>query len=50
MPTIRAMVRDSAKDHYRFSSIVMRIVNSDQFQKRSPASDAVAHKTQTAQR
>ena len=50
MPTIRAMVRDSAKDDYRFSSIVMRIVNSDQFQKRSAASDAIAHKTQTAQR
>jgi hypothetical protein len=50
MPTIRAIVRDSAKDNYRFSAIVMRIVNSDQFQKRSPASDALAHKTQTAQR
>ena len=50
MPTIRAIVRDTAKDNYRFSSIVMHIVNSDQFQKRSPASDAVAHKTQTAQR
>jgi uncharacterized protein DUF1592/uncharacterized protein DUF1588/uncharacterized protein DUF1585/uncharacterized protein DUF1587/uncharacterized protein DUF1595 len=50
MPTIRAIVRDTAKDNYRFSSIVMHIVNSDQFQKRSPASDAIAHKTQTAQR
>jgi hypothetical protein len=50
MPTIRAIVRDTAKDNYRFSSIVMKIVNSDQFQKRSPASDPVAHKTQTAQR
>jgi hypothetical protein len=50
MPTVRAIVRDTAKDNYRFSSIVMHIVNSDQFQKRSPASDAVAHKTQTAQR
>jgi len=50
MPTIRAIVRDTAKDDYRFSSIVMKIVNSDQFQKRSAASDAVAHKTQTAQR
>ena len=50
MPTIRAIVRDTQKDNYRFSSIVMHIVNSDQFQKRSPASDAIAHKTQTAQR
>ena len=49
MPTIRAIVRDSAKDDYRFSAIVMRIVNSDQFQKRAPASEAIAHKTQTAQ-
>jgi hypothetical protein len=49
MPTIRAIVRDSAKDNYRFSTIVMRIVNSDQFQKRTPATDAIAHKTQTAQ-
>jgi Protein of unknown function (DUF1592)/Protein of unknown function (DUF1588)/Protein of unknown function (DUF1585)/Protein of unknown function (DUF1587)/Protein of unknown function (DUF1595) len=49
MPTIRAIVRDSAKDNYRFSTIVMRIVNSDQFQKRTPANDAIAHKTQTAQ-
>ena len=49
MPTIRAITRESAADHYRFSAIVMRIVNSDQFQKRSPASDAIAHKTQTAQ-
>jgi hypothetical protein len=50
MPTIRAIVRDTRKDQYRFSSIVMHIVNSDPFQKRSPASDALAHKTQTAQR
>jgi hypothetical protein len=50
MPTIRAIVRETAKDDYRFSSIVMHIVNTDQFQKRSPASDAVARKTQTAQR
>src|SRR3569833_103852 len=50
MPTIRAIVRDTANDNYRFSSIVMKIVNSDQFQKRSPASDSVAHKTQSAQR
>jgi Protein of unknown function (DUF1592)/Protein of unknown function (DUF1588)/Protein of unknown function (DUF1585)/Protein of unknown function (DUF1587)/Protein of unknown function (DUF1595) len=50
MPTIRAIVRDSARDNYRFSSLVMRIINSDQFQKRTPATNAIAHKTQTAQR
>ena len=50
MPTIRAIVRDTEKDQYHFSSIVMHIVNSDQFQKRSATSDAIAHKMQTAQR
>ncbi|MDB6089100.1 MAG: hypothetical protein JWN85_1884 [Gammaproteobacteria bacterium] len=50
MPTIRAIVRDSAQDHYRFSSLVMRVIDSDQFQKRTPPGEAIAHKTQTAQR
>jgi len=50
MPTVRAIVRDSAKDNYRFSTIVMRIINSDQFQKRSPASESIGKKTTTAQR
>ena len=50
MPTIRAIVRDTQQDQYRFSSIVMHIVNGDQFQKRSLAGDALAHKTQTARR
>ncbi len=51
MPTIRAIVRASAHDDYRFSSLVMRIIDSDQFQKRTPPQDdAIAHKTQTAQR
>jgi hypothetical protein len=31
MPTVRAIVRDTAKDHYRFSSIVLGIVNSQAF-------------------
>jgi mono/diheme cytochrome c family protein len=47
MPTIRAMVRASARDNYRFSSIVRQIVDSDQFQMRSAASEA-AHSAQTA--
>jgi hypothetical protein len=34
MPTIRKIVRDSAKDNYRFSSIVLGIVNSPAFQMR----------------
>jgi hypothetical protein len=31
MPTVRAIVRDTAKDHYRFSAIVLGIVNSQAF-------------------
>ena len=33
MPAVRAVVREAAKDNYRFSSIVMNIVESDQFRK-----------------
>jgi hypothetical protein len=32
MPTVRAIVRDAAKDDYRFASIVLGIVNSPSFQ------------------
>jgi hypothetical protein len=32
MPTVRAIVRQAAADDYRFSSILMGIVNSDPFQ------------------
>jgi hypothetical protein len=40
MPAVRAVVRDAAKDNYRFSSIVMNIVESDQFQQsKVPGSD-----------
>src|SRR5690606_35778601 len=31
MPTVRRIVRQSAGDDYRFSSLVLNIVNSDQF-------------------
>ena len=34
MPTVRAIVRDAAKDDFRFESLVLGIVSSDQFQKR----------------
>ena len=34
MPTVRKIVRDAARDNYRFSSIVMGIVNGAQFQMR----------------
>jgi len=45
MPTVRAIVRDAAKDNYRFSSIVLGIVSSDAFRDRempdAPAKPAV---------
>jgi len=47
MPTVRKIVYDSAKDNYRFQSIVMGIIDSDQFQMRSVPQDVKA-KTQTA--
>jgi hypothetical protein len=51
MPTVRRIVRDISKDNYRFSALVMDIINSDQFQMRSvPKDDSIARKTQTAQR
>jgi hypothetical protein len=34
MPSVRAIVRETAQSNYRFSSIVMGIINSTPFQKR----------------
>ena len=48
MPTVRAIVRDSAKDDYRFESIVMGVVNSDAFRKRAPAAPLPASLTTQA--
>ncbi len=41
MPAVRAVVRDSARNKYRFSSVVLEIVKSVPFQMRtkSPASE-----------
>jgi hypothetical protein len=39
MPTIRAIVRDSAKDNNRFSAIVRAVVKSPQFQMRVKADE-----------
>ena len=54
MPTVRAIVRASAKDDYRFSSLVMNIINSEPFQMRQvPKDDTAPARTQastTAQR
>ncbi len=33
MPQVRAIVRKSAKDNYKLSSIILGIVNSDAFHK-----------------
>jgi hypothetical protein len=35
MPTIRAVARDAARDDYRFSALVLRVVRSPQFQMRT---------------
>ncbi len=37
MPQVRAVVRGAAKDNYKFSSIVLGIVNSDAFRRQGPA-------------
>jgi mono/diheme cytochrome c family protein len=42
MPTVRRIVRDSARDKYRFSSIVLGIVRSDPFRTRMVPESAVA--------
>ena len=34
MPTVRRIVRDAAKDEYRFKAIVLGVVSSDAFHKR----------------
>jgi hypothetical protein len=37
MPQVRAVVRGAAKDNYKFSSLVLGIVNSDAFRRQGPA-------------
>jgi len=44
-PAVRAIERAAARDDYRFSSIVLGIVNSTPFQMRRPASDDTAGAT-----
>jgi hypothetical protein len=43
MPTIRSIVRDAAKADYRFSTIVLDVVRSGQFQRRVKAEDSGTH-------
>ncbi len=37
MPQVRAVVRGAARDNYKFSSIVLGIVNTDAFRRQGPA-------------
>ena len=51
MPTIRRIVRSNAQDNYRFSSLVLSIVNSDAFQmRRVPNGDPLKAPIQSANR
>src|SRR5688572_21947784 len=50
MPAVRKIVRDSAKDNYKFSSIVLGIVKSPNFQtQRVPVADKTPDKVATVQ-
>jgi hypothetical protein len=40
MPALRAIVRNAARDDYRFSSIVLNIINSDLFQRSTKVEQA----------
>jgi hypothetical protein len=48
MPGVRKIVRDAAKDDYRFSSVIMGIVKSPEFQMNTKSAEASAKKTETA--
>ena len=39
MPSVRAIVRDAARQDYRFSSLILGVVKSTPFQKRIVAAD-----------
>jgi mono/diheme cytochrome c family protein len=45
MPTIRSIVRDVSKDSNRFSSVVLAVVKSNQFQMRVKVQDGVRNTT-----
>jgi hypothetical protein len=49
MPAVRAIVRDGARDNYRFSSIVLGIVRSVPFQMRLKSPPGEGSATRTAQ-
>jgi hypothetical protein len=43
MPVIRSIVRDSEKNNYRFSTLVMGIIKSDSFQMRVKIAESAAN-------
>ncbi|MEY2853229.1 MAG: hypothetical protein RL030_361 [Pseudomonadota bacterium] len=51
LPQIRAIVRESAKDNYRFSDLILGIANSDTFRMQAPphVADDKTHATMTTQ-
>lgn len=49
MPTVRAIVRDASRNDYRFSSLVLGVVNSTPFQMRMASEDKDAAPIQSAQ-
>ncbi len=49
MPTIRRIVREAAADNYKFSALVLRIVNSEEFRLRSTASTGLVAASESAQ-
>jgi hypothetical protein len=50
MPGVRKIVRDAAKDDYRFSSVIMGIVKSPEFQMSVKGTETSAKKTETTAR
>lgn len=42
MPQVRAVVRGAAKDNYKFSSLILGIVNTDAFRRQGPAAPAAS--------
>jgi hypothetical protein len=48
MPTVRAIVRQSAKQDYKFKELIMDIVTSTPFQMRSDQAAAPSTATKTA--
>jgi hypothetical protein len=50
MPGVRKIVRDAARDNYRFSSVVMGIVKSPEFQMSVKGTETSVKKTETTAR